>query len=308
MVRVARGFHFSLIAARFSLLDSPRSAVGFSGGCLYRMNSCILFAQAAPAAPTSVTFQFLSILGLFYLTVITPGPDFLAVVQASLNRGLKTGLATALGIGCGLLFHCTYSVLGVAWLIKQYPFVFSIIRILGGLYIGYLGIQSLRSKSIANLDENSEESKEQSILSRGGFVTGLLVNLLNAKAMIWFIVFFSSVIPESFGLSLRALFALCSLIGAIVIFSLLALFISQRVVRTTLQKMGRAVNIIIGLAFLFIAADILYGLFNSPDPKPQPEPAAQQSVYQEMSPKNIFSNSPALFSQECSSTRFRALR
>lgn len=272
------------------------------------MNSVILFAQAVSDASQSVTFQFLSILGLFYLTVITPGPDFLAVVQASLNRGLKTGLTTALGIGCGLLFHCTYSVLGIAWLIKQYPFAFSIIRILGGLYIGYLGIQSLRSKSIANLEENSEETKEQSILSRGGFVTGLLVNILNVKAMIWFIFFFSSVIPPSFGLSLRALFALCSLIGAIVIFSLLALFISQRAVRTTLQKMGRTVNIIIGLAFLFIAIDILYGLFNSPDPKPQSEPTVQQSVYQEMSPKNIFSNSPALFSQECSSTRFRALR
>ena len=271
------------------------------------MNSIILFAQAAPAAPSSVTFQFLSILGLFYLTVITPGPDFLAVVQASLNRGLKTGLATALGIGCGLLFHCTYSVLGIAWLIKQYPFVFSIIRILGGLYIGYLGVQSLRSKSIANLDENSDQMNSQSVLSRGGFITGLLVNLLNVKAMVWFIFFFSSVIPESFTLTLRTLFALCSMIGATIIFCLLALFISQRVVRTALQKMGRIVNIIIGLAFLFIAIDILCGLFSKPDTKPQPEPA-QQSVYQETSPKNIFSNSPALFSQECSSTRFRALR
>ena len=272
------------------------------------MNSVILFAQAVSDASQSVTFQFLSILGLFYLTVITPGPDFLAVVQASLNRGLKTGLATALGIGCGLLFHCTYSVLGIAWLIKQYPFVFSVIRVLGGLYIGYLGIQSLRSKSIANLDENSEGANTQSVLSRGGFVTGLLVNLLNVKAMIWFIFFFSSVIPQSFGLSLRALFALCSLIGAIVIFSLLAMFISQRAVRTALQKMGRAVNIIIGLAFLFIALDILYGLFTSQDSKPQPEPTVQQSVYQELSPKNIFSNCSDLFSQECSSTRLRALR
>ena len=271
------------------------------------MNSIILFAQAASAASQSVTFQFLSILGLFYLTVITPGPDFLAVVQASLNRGLKTGLATALGIGCGLLFHCTYSVLGIAWLIKQYPFVFSIIRVLGGLYIGYLGVQSLRSKSIANIDEHSNESKEESIFSRGGFVTGLLVNLLNVKAMVWFIFFFSSVIPESFTLTLRTLFALCSMIGATIIFCLLALFISQRAVRTALQKMGRTVNIIIGLAFLFIAIDIICGLFSKPDTKPQPEPA-QQSVYQELSPKNIFSNSPALFSQECSSTRFRALR
>ena len=280
----------------------------FPAAVLYRMNSIILFAQAVSDASQSVTIQFLSILGLFYLTVITPGPDFLAVVQASLNRGLKTGLTTALGIGCGLLFHCTYSVLGIAWLIKQYPFVFSVIRVLGGLYIGYLGIQSLRSKSIANLDENSEDANEQSVLSRGGFVTGLLVNLLNVKAMIWFIFFFSSVIPQSFGLSLRALFALCSLIGAIVIFSLLAMFISQRAVRTALQKMGRAVNIIIGLAFLFIALDILYGLFTSADSKPQPEPAVQQSVYQELSPKNIFSNCSDLFSQECSSTRFRDLR
>ena len=225
------------------------------------MNSCILFAQAASSSSTSVVIQFLSILGLFYLTVITPGPDFLAVVQASLNKGLKSGVCTALGIGCGLLFHCTYSVLGISWLIQQYPVAFSVIRILGGLYIGYLGIQSLRSKSIAPIDENSNEPKEESVFSRGGFITGLLVNLLNVKAMVWFIFFFSSVIPESFGLSLRALFALCSLIGATVIFCLLALFISQQTVRTTLQKMGRTVNIIIGLAFLFIAIDILYGLF-----------------------------------------------
>lgn len=225
------------------------------------MNSIVLFAQAVPDSSQSVTFQFLSILGLFYLTVITPGPDFLAVVKASLNRGLKTGLATALGIGCGLLFHCTYSVLGISWLIKQYPFVFSVIRVLGGLYIGYLGIQSLRSKSIANLDENADQTNSQSVLDRGGFVTGLLVNLLNVKVMIWFIFFFSSVIPQSFSLPLRSLFALCSLIGATIIFCLLALFISQRAVRMALQKMGRTVNIIIGLAFLFIAIDILYGLF-----------------------------------------------
>ena len=272
------------------------------------MNSILLLAQTVSQSYSSTALQFLSILGLFYLTVITPGPDFLAVVQASLNRGLKTGLATALGIGCGLLFHCTYSVLGIAWLIKQYPFVFSIIRVLGGLYIGYLGIQSLRSKSIANLNENSDQMNSQSVLSRGGFITGLLVNLLNVKAMIWFIFFFSSVIPESFTLTLRTLFALCSMIGATIIFCLLALFISQRVVKTTLQKMGRIVNIIIGLAFLFIAIDILGGLFNKPHLTPQSESAVEQSVYQEKSPKNIFSNSPALFSQECSSTRFRALR
>ncbi len=225
------------------------------------MNSIILFAQAAPAASQSVTFQFLSILGLFYLTVITPGPDFLAVVQASLNRGLKTGLTTALGIGCGLLFHCTYCVLGIAWLIKQYPFVFSIIRVLGGLYIGYLGVQSLRSKSIANIDEHSNESKEESVFSRGGFITGLLVNLLNVKAMVWFIFFFSSIIPESFTLPIRTLFSVCALIGAVIIFCLLAMFISFAPVRSFLQKAGRSVNIIIGLSFLYIAAMILYELF-----------------------------------------------
>ena len=225
------------------------------------MSSCILFAQAVSDASQSVTLQFLSILGLFYLTVLTPGPDFLAVVSASLNKGLKAGVATALGIGCGLLFHCAYSVLGVAWLIKQYPIAFKVIRILGGLYIGYLGVQSLRSKSIAQIDENPNESKEESIFNRGGFITGLFVNLLNAKAMLWFIFFFSSVIPESFTLPLRTLFALCAMLGATIIFCLLALFISQHTVRTTLQKMGRTVNIIIGLAFLFIAADIVYGLF-----------------------------------------------
>lgn len=228
---------------------------------MYIMYFSLLLAQTDSAASTSVTIQFLTVLGLFYLTVITPGPDFLAVVQASLNKGLKAGVWTALGIGCGLIFHCTYSVLGISWLIQQYPIAFKVIRILGGLYIGYLGIQSLRSKSIANIDKNSNEPKEDAVFSRSGFITGLFVNLLNVKAMVWFIFFFSSIIPESFTLPIRTLFSVCALIGAVIIFCLLAMFISFAPVRSFLQKAGRSVNIVIGLAFLYIAAMILYELF-----------------------------------------------
>lgn len=204
-------------------------------------------------------FEFISVWGLFMLTVITPGPDFLIVTQTSLKKGFKTGVATALGIGCGLLFHCSYCILGIAALIKQAPWLFSVLRIIGGLYIGYLGLQSLRSASVAEM--SGEEGNQESVFVRGGWLTGLLVNVLNVKAMIWFLVFFTSIIPESFSIGLRTLFAGCALLGATAFFCFLALIISRPKIVQILKKSGRAINIIIGLAFLFIAGEIIWGLF-----------------------------------------------
>lgn len=204
-------------------------------------------------------FQFAGIWGLFMLTVATPGPDFLIVTRTSLTRGLRAGLATAIGIGSGLLFHCSYCVLGIGLLIKHTPLLFDVLRALGGLYIGYLGVQSLRSPSLTDISD--ELRTQESILVRGGWLTGFLVNVLNVKAMLWFLVFFTSVLPETYSFEIRVLFAVCALLGATVFFCFLALMISRPLVVRAIRKSGRWFNLLIGFAFLAIAAEILWGLF-----------------------------------------------
>lgn len=204
-------------------------------------------------------YQFVGMWGLFMLTVATPGPDFLIVTRASVSHGLRCGLMTALGIASGLLFHGTYCVLGLGLLIQHSPLMFGGLRVLGGLYIGYLGVQALRSPAFVETSE--KETRRESVLTRGGWLTGFLVNVLNAKAALWFLVFFTSVLPESYTLAQRALFAGSALLGAVTFFSFLALMISRPVVISAIRRAGRWFNLVVGIAFIIIAGEILVGLF-----------------------------------------------
>ena len=53
------------------------------------------------------------------LSLISPGPDFLMVVQSSLRHSRRTAILVALGISCGEMIHVTYSLLGIGWMIAQ---------------------------------------------------------------------------------------------------------------------------------------------------------------------------------------------
>ena len=189
--------------------------------------------------------QFAGMWGLFMLTVATPGPDFLIVTRSSVAHGLRSGLMTALGIASGLLFHGTYCVLGLGLLIQHSPLMFGVLRVLGGLYIGYLGVQSLRSPGFAESSEKA--AAQESLLTRGGWLTGFLVNVLNVKAALWFLVFFTTVLPESYTLGQRTLFAGCALLGAWTFFSFLALMVSRPFIISAIRRAGRGLKIKAGL-------------------------------------------------------------
>ena len=89
-----------------------------------------------------------SVLGVFFMGVISPGADFSVVVKNSLTKGRKEGLLTALGIATGVLVHLTYSILGLGLLIGDNPPIIHWIKICGGSYLIYLGIRSIVSTAI----------------------------------------------------------------------------------------------------------------------------------------------------------------
>lgn len=196
-------------------------------------------------------------LGLFFLTVMSPGPDFLIVTKTSLSRGFRIGMTTALGIGCGLIIHSIYCLMGVAFVIKNTPALFITMKLLGGIYLFYLGVKSLKSHGL--LAENS--SKEEGILTRGGLLTGFLTNILNVKVMLWFLVFFTVVIPDYFTFGQRLFCAISGITSAVVFFTFAALTVSRPAVIGLVRKTGPWLDRLIGLAFLFFAFEVFANLF-----------------------------------------------
>lgn len=141
------------------------------------------------------TSALLSILAIHLMASISPGPDFVVVSQKTLFQGRKAGILCGSGVCIGLLFHMSYSLSGLATILAHSTLFAQGIGILGGSYLIYLGYKSIKNsfskqKNIVN-DTISTNSKSSAFLS------GLIVNILNPKAAIYFISLFSIIIKPS---------------------------------------------------------------------------------------------------------------
>ncbi|MED1567417.1 LysE family translocator [Bacillus paramycoides] len=131
------------------------------------------------------------------LAALSPGPDFVIVMKNSLGIGRKYGIATALGIASALIVHVAYTVLGFTIILEKWPVVFNIIKLLGAIYLLWLGWKGIRSKA---LTETSNDLHVQQSSNRPiglGFREGFLCNLLNPKAPLFFLSIFSQFIGHN---------------------------------------------------------------------------------------------------------------
>ena len=97
-------------------------------------------------SPYWVTLVNLIILN--FIALASPGPDFAIVVKNSLVHSKKAGMMTALGIATGETIHLSYILLGVGIIISKNIWILNSIKILGMLYLTYIGIKMLRAKKV----------------------------------------------------------------------------------------------------------------------------------------------------------------
>ena len=159
------------------------------------------------------------------LAVTSPGPDFVIVTRNSLLYSKQVGVCTALGIALGTVWWVVASLLGISYLISQAVILFSILKWVGALYLVYIGVQALMSKQEKDEDEIGEIRLDLTPLK--AFQTGLLVNLFNPKAAIFFVSFFSVILTPETPYIWKMFYGLEISLIALVWFSLVALFLSM---------------------------------------------------------------------------------
>ena len=142
-------------------------------------------------------FWTIAILHLF--AVASPGPDFALITRQSLRFNRKVAIWTSLGIGMGILFHCLLAITGLVLLITSNELFSTILKIIGSTYLLYLGINSV----LVTQNRNETEIKERDNLDKfNGFLVGLITNITNVKAILFFVTVFSVVIDTDNSLSL----------------------------------------------------------------------------------------------------------
>ena len=125
------------------------------------------------------------------LITVSPGPDNLMVLGFGIARGRVQGVTFGLGCALGCLSHTVLATLGISALIAASPSAFLALKVCGGLYLVWLGIQALRSRgNVAVVTTGAASISNTSNISLARlFAKGLLANAINPKVVIFFLSF-----------------------------------------------------------------------------------------------------------------------
>jgi threonine/homoserine/homoserine lactone efflux protein len=140
-----------------------------------------------PSTPILVQFAIASV-----ILAITPGPDMTLFVSRALSQGRAAGFASMAGALSGILVHTTLVVVGVSALIVASPAAFIALKIFGAGYLVFLAYQAIRYGSAF---APTKKSGPRLSLFRS-FSTGLGVNLLNPKIILFFMTFLPQFVSQ----------------------------------------------------------------------------------------------------------------
>ena len=195
-------------------------------------------------------------IGFIHLVaLISPGPDFVVACRNTLLYSRAIGIYTAIGFGLGIMVHISYAVFGLSWLITNHSFVFAIIQYMGAAYLIYIGVQSF-SNFESKVNSNTSVSS-LSIEAVKAVRIGLITNVLNPKATLFFLCLFSSMLtPDVSNASLIVLSIL--LVGSTMLwFSIVALLISHPRFTAVLKRYEKTVQQFFGVLLIGIGGFIV---------------------------------------------------
>ncbi|MEV4947373.1 LysE family translocator [Streptomyces sp. NPDC053755] len=143
-------------------------------------------------------------LGVVLVAYVVPGPDFLVVVRAAAEDPSK-GRAAAWGAQAGLCVHMLAAAFGLAVVAARSPLLYNGLKLLGAAYLVYLGVRAVLAARRAGERRRREDTRaaggsqdagradaHAAGQERSGFAAGLVTNVLNPKAAL----FFLSVLPQ----------------------------------------------------------------------------------------------------------------
>jgi RhtB (resistance to homoserine/threonine) family protein len=191
--------------------------------------------------------EFLVVALVHLLAVASPGPDLAVVLRNSVSFHRQAGLATAAGVGTGILLHAGYSLAGIGLILSQSPMLFNLLKGAAALYLMYLGVRALSARA-SNLSQ--EPSHGPALSTSRAYLSGFVTNGLNPKATLFFLSLFTVVIDPTTPLPIKAGYGLYLALATTFWFCLVAVFFSRPGVRGTLMRSGHWFDRVMGVVLL----------------------------------------------------------
>lgn len=199
--------------------------------------------------------EFATVALVHLLAVASPGPDFAIMLRQALCQSRRNALLCATGIGLGILVHVSYSLLGIGLLIQQSLTLFTILKVIGALYLSWIAIQCLRSKAGGVHVETGRTTSQSGLAA---FRLGFLTNALNPKATLFFVSLFSVVISPATPVGVQVGYGVYMAVMTGLWFAAVALFFTLPQVRRGFSRFGYWLDRLMGGVLLLLAGRLLF--------------------------------------------------
>ncbi len=200
---------------------------------------------------------WLSLLAACVVISFTPGAGAINTMSSALTQGWRRSLWGVLGQQAALVVHVAIVAAGMGLLVARSPLLFETIRYVGAAYLVYLGIRLILARPEAGgLQETTRAREHAASIFRRGF----WVNLLNPKAVVFFLAF----VPQFVRLDRDPLPQYAILLGTVIVVDVLVMWFffaaaAKPFRRFTRQARGQHVlNTIFGVLFVLVAGLLLF--------------------------------------------------
>lgn len=190
---------------------------------------------------------------------LTPGAGAINTMSNALTVGWRRSIWGVIGQQLALLVHVVIVAAGVGVLVTQSPLLFTAIRYLGAAYLAYLGVRLVLARPTAKSgggDGVAEQGESAWSMLRRGF----WVNLLNPKAIVFFLAFLPQFIRVSEPLLPQYVLITLTVVGVDVIVMWFFFAATARPFRryVSSERGQRVLNIIFGVLFISVAGLLLF--------------------------------------------------
>lgn len=203
--------------------------------------------------PEFATFAVISC-----LAAVTPGADLAMILRQSIVHGRRNAIVSAFGIGTALMVHTTYTVLGLGLIISQSILFFNIIKWCGVAYLLYIGFRSLMAKgtTIALAEAKRHNANTQKL--RTAFMLGFAVNVLNPKAVFFFLSLFSTLVAVTTPVEIKFGYGVLMAFIVAVWFICVSLFMTAPVMRRIFSSASKWVDRLSGVVFIGLGIRLMF--------------------------------------------------
>ena len=140
------------------------------------------------------------------LLTITPGVDTMMVLRNTLRGGARDGLVSSLGICLGLFVHATLSAVGISAILLYSATAFTLLKTIGACYLLWLGFSGIKAFWNARYQTDETVLAQTPFNALRSLREGFLSNVLNPKAIIFYMAFLPQFIDPAQSALMQSLF------------------------------------------------------------------------------------------------------